>query len=281
MRLRTALLAASFCVAFAPTAFADDAALPLPRLAPPGFREIRHEEGVTVWRNRKSEYAQVISPHRGAVVKLLQGGVLPTEGEGTNFARRNLMEWWETWKEEHGDALSIANGQFFNMNDPAKSPIAFSTKIDGIVYVGYGDGNEYGGKKMLLRIGKRYATVEPYADDAGTLYDFPEPDVIVGLRPDVSKAGNRKLGRTFMGTMQNGNLLVFTSPAATQRYAERMLLAFGAQRGKVMMLDGGGSTQLILDGDLVTPKGVDIDALRAVPLAIGVTKGTASVSENN
>ncbi len=117
--------------------------------------------------------------------------------------------------------------------------------------------------------------MEPFNDDAGSLYDFPEADIIVGLRPDVSKTGNRRLGRTFIGTMKNGNLIIFTSPLSTQRRAERMLMAFGADRKRIMMLDGGGSTQFILEGDLLIPatKRREVPALRTVPLAIGVTRG--------
>ncbi len=270
MRLVARLSAVSLVIAaMTPLASAQTAS---PRIAPPGYREVANEPGVTIWKNRRNEYMLIISPHRGAVVDLLHGGILPTEGEGTNFARRDLREWWTEWSGKTPDALTITNGQFFNMNDPNKSPLAFSTKIDGIVYVGYGDEAEYKGKKMLLRIGKRYATVEPYRDDAGTLYEFSEPDIIVGLSPDVSKNGNRRLGRTFMGTMRNGNLLIFSSPAATQRYAERIMMAFGADRNRIMMLDGGGSTQLIQEGKLLIPSKSG-ESLRKVPLAIGVTKG--------
>ncbi len=270
MRTLSLILTTSLLTSIVPVASAQET--PVPRIAPSGFREVAHEEGVTIWKNRRNEYMQIVSPHRGAVVDLLHGGILPTEGAGTNFARRDLRDWWTEWKTKTPGALTIANGQFFNMNDPAKSPLAFSTKIDGIVYVGYGDEAEYGGKKMLLRIGKRYATVEPYSDNAGSLYDFTEPDIIVGLRPDVSKSGNRRLGRTFMGTMRNGNLLIFSSPSATQRYSERMMMAFGADRNRIMMLDGGGSTQLIQEGKLLIPSSKNLD-LRTVPLAIGVTKG--------
>lgn len=258
----------------ASAAHAQTPALDRLRIAPAGFREIQHEQGVTLWK-KNNEYVQIISPHRGAVVTLLHGGVLPTEGEGTIFGRKNLQQWWKEWSAEEGGALTLANGQFFNMNDPAKSPLAFSTKIDGIVYAGYGDVNEYGGKKMALRIGNRTATVEPYNDDAGSLYDYPEEDIIVGLRPDVSKACGRRLGRTFIGTMRNGNVAIFTSPLSTQRHAERMLMSFGADRQRIMMLDGGGSTQFIVEGELMIPskKRGTAPALRAVPLAIGVTKG--------
>lgn len=241
------------------------------RLAPGGFREETLYRGVTLWRKGK-EYVQVISPHRGAELHLLHGTLVPSEGEGTNFARLDLRDWWEEWSSEEPRAITLANGQFFNMNNPAKSPLAFSTKIDGVVYAGYGDVSEYGGQKMILRIGARHATVEKYDDDAGSLYAFPEDDIIVGLRPEVSKSGSVRRGRTFVGTMRNGNLIVFTSPAATQRYAARILAAFGAERTKIMMLDGGGSSQLIHEGKMVIPVQPKNAPLRTVPLAIGITE---------
>ncbi len=253
-----------------PITLAQDAS---PRIAPPGFRELRHEPGVTMWRKGK-EYVQVISPHRGATLHMLHGKVIPSEGQGTNFERRDLRDWWTEWKRGEPMALTLLNGQFFNMADSAKSPLAFSAKIDGIVYAGYGDEVEYNGRKMLLRIAERRATVEPYDDDAGSLYALPEANVIVGLRPDVSKSGGVRRGRTFAGTMPNGNLLLFSSPAASQRYAERILIAFGADRERIMMLDGGGSAQLIHDGTLLIPARTNsTTVLRTVPLAIGVTRG--------
>ncbi len=251
-----------------PSAYAQSASQI--QIAPPGFREVTSGSGVTLWRKSR-EYVQVISPHRGASVKLLHGKIIPSEGAGTNFARMDLRDWWTEWSADEPSAFTLANGQFFNMNNPDRSPLAFSVKINGIVYAGYGDDNEYTGKKMALRIGTRHATVQQYDDDAGSLYAFAEPDIIVGLKPDVSKSGNSRLGRTFMGTMPNGNLLVFSSPGATQRYATRILIAFGADRNKVMMLDGGGSTQLIHEGAPLIPTGISISKpLRTVPLAIGV-----------
>ncbi len=259
----------ALCFSFVVPVFAQETADT--RIAPLGFREILSEPGVTMWQKR-NEYMQVISPHRGATLALLKGDMIPSDGVGTNFSRKDLRQWWKEWRRSEPDALTLANGQFFNTANPDKSPLAFSTKIDGIVYVGYGDESEYQNKKMLLRIGDRHATVEPFNDDASSLYDFPEANIIVGLKPDVSKQGNIRRGRTFVGTMANGNLLVFTTPAATQRYATRILTAFGAKRDRIMMLDGGGSTQLIHQGELLIP-GMKNPTLRTLPLAIGVTKG--------
>jgi hypothetical protein len=243
-------------------------------VAPLGFRPIASEPGVKLWR-RGRDYVQIVSPAQGATIALLHGDVIPSDGIGTNFARKNLRTWWEEWSAEEQSAFTLINAQFFNENHPRKSPLAFSTKMNGVVYVGYGDETEYKGRKMLLRIGESHAVIDEYNDDAGSLYTLPEPNIIVGLKPDVSKQGNTRRGRTFIGAMPGGDVLIFSSPAATQRFATRMLIAFGVDRNKIMMLDGGGSTQFIREGTLVIPEkknGVE-PYLRTLPLAIGVMKG--------
>jgi len=244
------------------------------RNVPPGFREADTAKGVHLWRKGK-EYVHAVSPAAGATIQLLHGGMIPSDGAGTNFARRDLREWWNKWSKETDSAYTLVNAQFFNTANDAKSPLAFSTKIGGIVYAGYGDESEYPGKKLLLRIGENSADVQPYNDDAGSLYALPEENIIVGLKPDVSKAGNVRRGRTFIGTDDDGTMFIFVSPAATQRYAYRILVAFGAERSKIMMLDGGGSAQFIHEGTLLIPsaKGSTPPYLRPVPLAIGVTAG--------
>lgn len=241
---------------------------------PPGFREADEAEGVHLWRKGK-EYVHAVSPAAGASIRLLHGGMIPSDGAGTNFARRDLRTWWSDWSKGERGAYALFNAQFFNTANDAKSPLAFSTKIGGIVYAGYGDESEYAGKKLLLRIGDDAVSMEPYDDDAGSLYALPEDDIIVGLKPDVSKAGNVRRGRTFIGATDDGKLLVFVSPAATQRYAFRILQAFGADRSKIMMLDGGGSAQFIHEGALLIPakKAATAPYLRPVPLAIGVVAG--------
>ena len=242
------------------------------RRIPRGFREVDEAPGVHLWRKGR-EYVHAVSPAAGASIHVLHGAMIPSEGAGTNFARRDLREWWSEWNAERRDAYALVNAQFFNTANDAKSPLAFSTKIDGIVYAGYGDESEYAGRKLLLRIGEDAADVQPYDDDPGSLYALPEEDIIVGLKPDVSKSGNVRRGRTFVGTDDDGTMFLFVSPAATQRYAYRILVAFGANRSKIMMLDGGGSAQFIHEGTLLIPskKGAAAPYLRPVPLAIGVT----------
>lgn len=238
--------------------------------APPGFREITAERGVTLWRKGR-EYVQVVSLARGAKLDILQGGVKPSEGAGTQFERSHIREWWEEWSAKNDDAFSMMNAQFFNMSDPAKAPLAFSVKSDGVVHPGYGDADEFKNEKLVLLLGERRATVLPYKDDAAMLYDRPEKNAIVGLEAAADKSKNRRLGRTFAGVMPNGNVLLFSSPGATQRYATRMLFAFGAKRTGVLMLDGGASSQLVVQDEFLVP--TRATTLRTVPQAIGVRAG--------
>ncbi len=267
MRAIALSLAACLLLATAPHARAADRRVP-------GFRVVDAEDGVLLWRKGK-EYVQQVSLADGASIRLLHGDIIPSDGAGTNFARRDVREWWAEWQTEDAAAYTLVNAQFFNTQNDKKSPLAFSTKMNGIVSVGYGDETEYPGRKLVLRIGDDRAAMEPYDDDPGSLYAMPEANIIVGLKPDVSKVGNVRKGRTFIGMTNDGKLLLFTSPAATQRYAHRILIAFGAERSKVMMLDGGGSTQFIHKGALLIPtaKSGTAPYLRTVPLAIGVTRG--------
>lgn len=243
------------------------------RAAPPGYREEQAARGVTLWRKHR-EYVQVVSPRRGARLKLLAGRIMPSEIQGTAFERMDMREWWTEWSKMDEAAFSVFNGQFFDMSDPVKGPIAFSIKIDGVVHPGYGDGVEYPQGKMVLLLNENGYDVRPYADDAATLFNRPEREAIVGLKPDMSKNAATRLGRTFVGVAPNGNAIVLTSPGATQRYATRILLAFGADRQKIIMLDGGASTQLVADGKLLT-QAKRGQAPRAVPQAIGVASAAS------
>jgi exopolysaccharide biosynthesis protein len=72
-----------------------------------------------------------------------------------------------------------------------------------------------------------------------------------------------------MGVANFDHIFILTSPGKTQGDAAKILKAFGAE--KVMMLDGGGSTQLIIKGiDFVSSSD---PTPRTIPQAIGVFEG--------
>jgi hypothetical protein len=262
-------LTTSLLLALPTTLFAQQS----DRIFAPGFREVSSAPGVTLFQKGK-DYVHIVSPRRDGGVRLLYGAV--SEGtEDTQFARKDIREWWQTWSQAEPQAFSLMNSQFFNASDPTKAALAFSTKADGVVYEGYGDKREFLGGKMLLRIGAKHTIVQPYNDNPRSLDRFPEPDIIVGLRADIDKQSARRLGRTFIAGMPQGNLLIFTSPKATQQYAERILVSFGADWDNVLMLDGGGSTQLVHKGKVLVPShkpGKDV-VHRPLPQALGIVAG--------
>ena len=82
-----------------------------------------------------------------------------------------------------------------------------------------------------------------------TLYSSSAPDIIGGLTEDANKSAKKSVGRTFVGVQdrdqdqQYETVLIFSTKTARQEDAGQVLKDFGAD--KVMMLDGGDSTQLI------------------------------------
>lgn len=241
------------------------------RRTPLGYRETHALPGVRMWRRGTREYVQIVSPAEGGRIKLLNGEVRPSMYPGTTFARKDIRDWWTHWKTADANAFSVANGQFFNMGDPAKAPLAFSTKVDGVIHPGYGDAEEYPQGKLVLLLGENAYDVQAYGDDAAALFERAEREALVGLRPDMSKKAARRVGRTFIGVNAAGEAIILTTPGGTQRYATRILTAFGAERHKIMMLDGGGSAQLVTEKGLLVPSRGG--SLRTVPQAIGIASG--------
>lgn len=239
-----------------------------------GFREVSMAPGVTLYQ-KNNEYVHIVSLKAGGGVRLLYGELSKSIDE-PQFARQNIGDWWKKWSSSEPKAFSLMNSQFFNTSNPLMAALAFSTKADGVVYEGYGDKREFLGSKMLLRIGEKHTIVQPYNDNPRSLARFPEPNIIVGLRADANKQSSRRLGRTFIAGIPDGKLLIFTSSTATQRYAERILVAFGANWSNAMMLDGGGSTQLVHEGKIIIPvQESDVEiALRKLPQALGIVAGS-------
>jgi hypothetical protein len=81
---------------------------------------------------------------------------------------------------------------------------------------------------------------------------FSSPDLVGALDVTANKGSLNSVGRTFVGVRDDdadGNfetMLVYSSGAATQPQAASVLTASGAQQQA--MLDGSGSTFLVVDG---------------------------------
>ena len=110
--------------------------------------------------------------------------------------------------------------------------------------------------------------VEILSLTAQNLYESTAPNIIAGLAEDAPKSPNKYVGRTFVGIkdkdgdLQFETVLIFNTLTARQVDAAEALRSLGAE--KVMMLDGGGSTQLICQNVSY------IESERLIPQAIGV-----------
>lgn len=249
---------------------------------PEDFELIRSSVGVQLYRkehpNGFPDYVQVIRLDRGAEVHLLHGRVTHHGarsgvygGLDARFTSRPIFQYWEEIFSLTPRAFCVTNGQFFYMYEyPTRLP--FPLKADGkILSGGYAKG-EFTGQKLMLEIWHDHADIRPL-----TKVDFHNstaPNIVAGLAEDARKSPDKFVGRTFVGVADRNDdgihetLLIFSTQAARQRDAAKVLRQFGAQ--KVMMLDGGLSTQLVCQGKPY------IQTERAIPQAIAVLDGTKS-----
>jgi hypothetical protein len=238
---------------------------------PDGFSPVIASEGVELYsdgpeENPRSRFVQVVDLSQGASVKLLHGrigvegiGKGPYGGDHPAFWRQPLQTFWDKFLASDSKAFCITNGQFFADKHSDRTPInpttlAFSLKADG-VYVsdGYavaGRQEEFPRQKLMLEIWKDRADITELTRD--NLYNSNAPNIIGGLTEDANRGPSTATGRTFVGVQDANNdgqfetILIFNSGSSKQLEAADTLRSFGA--GKVMMLDGGGSTQLICEG---------------------------------
>ena len=246
---------------------------------PSGFRKIDSAFGIELYQKDypggSPDYVQVIDLSQGAALKPLHGSITdPRTGMGSyggndaRFRSLSLSAYWQELKGQDSEAFCVVNGQFFYMLEyPTRLP--FPLKIDGqILTDGYGI-LDFPDQKLMLELWPGRADIVALSKQA--LYASTAPDIIAGLTEEAPKAKKRYTGRTFIGlTAQNSQgtfstLMIFNTQTARQVDAAQVLKDFGAQ--KVMMLDGGGSTQLLCRGKSY------IYSDRLVPQAIGIIAG--------
>ncbi|PWH12899.1 MAG: hypothetical protein DDG59_15070 [Anaerolineae bacterium] len=247
---------------------------------PDGFTLIRSSVGVQLFRKQYPsgypDYVQVIRLNRGAEVRLLYGKVSHQGvtsgvygGLDVRLNSRSILQYWEELLASTSRAFCVTNGQFFYMYEyPTRLP--FPLKVNGRVISGGYSKGEFTDQKFMLEIWKDRADIRPL-----TKVDFQTstaPNIVAGLAEDARKSPDKYVGRTFIGVADQNldgvyeTILIFSTQAARQRDAADTLRKFGAE--KVMMLDGGLSTQLICQG---TPY---IQTERLIPQALAVLDGT-------
>lgn len=272
-RISLVLLVSLFSLAFSQSAAAGIE-------VPNGFVLIRSSVGVQLYRkdypSGYPDYVQVIRLERGAEVRLLHGKISHQGvtsgvygGLDARFQSRSILQYWEEILSTTSRAFCVTNGQFFYMYEyPTRLP--FPLKVNGrVVSGGYSKG-EFTDQKYMLELWKDHADIRPL-----TKVDFQKsdaPNIVTGLAEDARKSPEKYVGRTFAGVADQNRdgvyetLLIFSTQAARQRDAAETLRKFGAE--KVMMLDGGLSTQLVCQGNAY------IQTERLIPQAIAVLDGT-------
>ena len=242
---------------------------------PYGFIEISKAKGITLYKKDyaggKPDYIHIIDLSQGAQVQFLYNKILQ-EDDSPKIPRDTLKNIWERFMKNNSKAFSITNGQFFSTND-SPTPLAFPLKVNGkIVSLGYGD-QEYPNQKLMLELWNEHADIVGYTHS--NFQYSTAPNIIVALSEYADKGIKIYTGRTFVGIYDKNNdaknemILIFNSSFSTQLSAAEVLRSFGAQ--KIIMMDGGGSTQLITKGLIL------IDSNRPIPQTIGILEGTAGM----
>ena len=243
---------------------------------PPDFRLVRSENGVELYQKDYTggnpDYVQVVNLRQGAKIVLLHGTInSPGEGKGMfggndpRILSRPLQSYWQELSGAYDGAFCVTNGQFFYMREsPTRLP--FSLKVDGaIISDGY-DAKNFVDQKLMLELWDHYARIRPLTRQA--LYTSSAPNIVAGLDEKARKSIDHYVARTFIGLIdrdrdgQHEIVLVFNTLTARQKDAAQVLREFGADQ--IMMLDGGGSTQLLCQGQDI------IASERLIPQALGV-----------
>jgi hypothetical protein len=176
-----------------------------------------------------------------------------------------LGQFWREISAASKEAFCVTNGQFFYMPE-SPTRLAFPLKVDGQVLTDGWGIKQYTDQKLMLEIWDDRADITPLSKEA--LYGSSAPNIIAGLTEEANKRAKVAVGRTFVGIGdQDGDgiyetVMMINTSIAKQVNVADVLRSFGAD--KVMMLDGGGSTQLICKGTSF------ISSNRPIPQAIAV-----------
>lgn len=235
-----------------------------------GFLPILKASGVKVYyKNQKSSKKQFITVIQTTRAKIenLTGTIFKVPA--SRVSKKPLSQFWQDAMSKNTlnrKARVVINGTFFSTKqDP--TGIAFGLKARGnIVTYGYGIANEYPGEIRTFSFNPQagMSSIQPYSTEWFRRF----PEVVGGLDPKANKAATKYLPRTFVGVRDDNNdnlnetVIFYSSNSARQVDAENALKCFGANNSA--MLDGGGSTGIIVDGEPL------IDTGRKIPHAIAV-----------
>jgi hypothetical protein len=234
----------------------------------PGFKLEEASAGLSVYAN-SLDYVVSVDLAAGAKLGMVNGKKV---GEGNRSAYGGASPEMRRMTAEEAVKVGIktaekssrvfaegcvVNGAFFSTSKSSSSQIAFPLKSNGrIVSEGFAPWNKHIGHRRVLSFEDGQARILPFNNRSiAGFRQLPEDFAIVSLSPsfDIDGSKNQKIGRTFVGLADKnengsyGRVLFFVSPSSTQLHAEKTLKAFGAK--SMLMLDGGGSSQLVCKWD--------------------------------
>jgi hypothetical protein len=255
--------------------FPVQASTPEPQV-PDGFYLVSQDDGVRLYRKEYAEgnpdYVQVVDLSQGAALRLMHGqrgeprmGKGMYGGDDYRFSYQTLPQFWSQALARDEKTFCVFNGQFFYMPE-SPTRLALPLKVDGeIITTGFGY-SQYDGEERMLELWPEKAEIRELSERA--LHASSAPDILAGLSEFANKRARYAVARTFVG-VADGNrdgvsetVLVLNTLSATQAQAADVLRAWGAE--SVMMLDGGGSTQLYCRD------GWKVQSERLIPQAIAV-----------
>lgn len=191
--------------------------------------------------------------------KIGRGGHSGYGGSSPEFERLSSQQAMQKGLSSDRKSQCVFNGSYFANLQAESAQLAFPLKTGGtVISEGFAPLNKHSGKRLLLEIFENGANIRPFGSK-NELMSTKSREALVSLSPQVDIDGKKDMaiGRTYIGLgKRRGDglyekALIFVSPKSTQLHAELSLKRFGA--GPVIMLDGGGSTQLQCRGRKYIP----------------------------
>ncbi|EKE07483.1 MAG: hypothetical protein ACD_18C00069G0001 [uncultured bacterium] len=233
-------------------------------VVPSGFTLLNMAKGIELYKKNYSggqpDFVQVVDLNQ-AKVRFFAGDVVNMNpgqgifgGNSPLIKRNSLSGFWNAISVLEPKIFSICNSQFFvTGSDPTY--LAFSVKQDNVIFNdGYASYSEYPGQKKLLGF-KNDNTADVITFSQSNLYNSSNYyQMILGLDVLASKASNSYVGRTFIGA-KNNLFFVYSTKMSNQSDAINVLKSFGVESQNIIMLDGGGSSGLMVNKQVMVQMG--------------------------
>jgi hypothetical protein len=229
---------------------------------PPGWTLVKSLNTIKIYKETgKENYMQVLNMSGGATIELKQEYAGMSQGLPA-YNRYTIATWWT----KTVNPVSIVNGQFFFIRNPA--PLSFPMRANG-TYIAGNDSSMFANPRQFEVYGN---TVDTFPFNLSRIQNGPSQQVISGLHPSADKGVNAAVGRTFICARYVNQVspwltYIFTGMAESQTSVSSKLTNWGCDvANKAVMLDGGGSTALAYNNGTSTPK--IVNGLASATLAI-------------